>query len=241
LIQIKNVTKNYGEICGINSITMTIPENSITGFLGINGAGKSTLLKAIAGVHYPSAGEILINNHSIEKERKIIQKDIGFLSEKLFLPPNFFVNEILVFCASVFFQKKERKAAIEQVVNLCQLESVYKKKIGSLSKGFYQRLALALSLIHDPKILILDEPTSGLDPLQTMRIRELIKKLSLSKTILLSTHIMQEAVALCDYICIMHQGIALEQGTISDICTKTNTNTLEEAFLQIIHENKRNT
>ena len=233
MIELVNFTKNYKNLTACNNISFTCKDFQITGLLGPNGAGKTTIIKAICGIHYPTSGKVLVNGISVEDQTVEAQKMIGYVSETTEFPNYLKVYELLESVADIRLGKNKTliKQQIEKVVTLMGLKDVFTRNLNNLSKGYKQRVSFALALIHDPKVLILDEPVSGLDPMQIVEIRSLIKKLSKEKTILLSTHLMQEAKELCDNIIILHKGNLIASGSVEDICSTANTSDLESAFL----------
>ncbi len=233
MIELINFTKNYKNFTACNNISFKAEDCEITGLLGPNGAGKSTILKAICGIHFPTKGKVLVNDISVEDNTCEAQKLIGYVSETSEYPNIYTVSELLkeVAALRLIENKKIINQQIEKVVSQMELEEVFYKNVSTLSKGYKQRLSFALALVHNPKILVLDEPVSGLDPMQIVEMRDVIKKLRKEKTILLSTHLMQEAKELCDKILILHKGKLIASGSVEDICKKANTDDLEKAFL----------
>lgn len=204
-ISIRNLTKTFGEQKAVNNISFEAPRGEITGFLGPNGAGKSTTMKMATGFIRPTAGNILLEGMDVE-EKPIATKTItGYLPEHNPLYLEMYVREFLRFVAGAYGLKSPKRK-VEEMIDLVGLTREKGKKIGALSKGYRQRVGLAKALIHNPKILILDEPTSGLDPNQILEIRQVIKDISADKTVILSTHIMQEVEALCDNVVIIDRG-----------------------------------
>ncbi len=211
-IEIKGVTKYYGEQKALDNVSFEVRTGEIAGFLGPNGAGKSTLMKIITGFIPPSSGKILIDGTETGYDDPDIRRKIGYLPENNPLYPEMYVREYLGFVASFYMKGKRRERAIEDIIQLTGLGQEQNKKIGALSKGYRQRVGLAQALIHNPEILILDEATSGLDPNQITEIRSLIKEAGKSKTVLLSTHIMQEVEAICSRIIIIDRGRIVADG-----------------------------
>ncbi len=205
-ITVRNVTKWYGQQKALDNVSFTVEEGHVTGFLGPNGAGKSTMMKIITGFLPPSAGEVRVNGLEVRAHLLEVRKMIGYLPEHNPLYPEMYVREYLHYVAGIYRLGRRSRKRVEEIIELTGLGPEQHKQIGSLSKGYRQRVGLAQALIHDPQVLILDEPTSGLDPNQIVEIRELIKKLGREKTILLSTHIMQEVEAICDRVIIIHRG-----------------------------------
>jgi ABC-2 type transport system ATP-binding protein len=204
-IQIKNLLKTYGEQKAVNNISFTVNKGEIVGFLGPNGAGKSTTMKIVTGYLLPDAGEVSVCDINVAEKPLESKKKIGYLPESNPLYYDMYVREYIGFVAEVH-KVKNKKSKIEDVIALTGLKAESKKKIGQLSKGYKQRTGLAAALIHDPDVLILDEPTSGLDPNQLIEIREVIRRLGEDKTILFSSHILQEVQALCERVIIINKG-----------------------------------
>ena len=206
-VSVERVTKYYGDQKALDDVSFTISTGEIVGFLGPNGAGKSTLMKIITGYIPPSSGRVLVNGLDVSSDDPSIRSKTGYLPENNPLYPEMYVREYLSFVASVYkMTGKGKKEALEKVITATGLTPESNKKIGSLSKGFRQRVGLAQSLIHNPEILIMDEATTGLDPNQIVEIRSLIREAGKEKTVLLSTHIMQEVEAICDRIIIIDKG-----------------------------------
>jgi ABC-2 type transport system ATP-binding protein len=206
-ISVQSVTKLYGEQKALNNISFEVKKGEIVGFLGPNGAGKSTLMKIITGFIPASSGKVTVNGVDVGTDNPEIRKKIGYLPENNPLYPEMYIREYLGFVSSVYKLGKTKKKAIDNIISVTGLTPEQNKKIGSLSKGFRQRVGLAQALIHNPEVLILDEATSGLDPNQIVEIRNLIKEAGKEKTVLFSTHIMQEVEAVCDRVIIIDQGI----------------------------------
>jgi len=206
-IKVKELTKEYGNQQAVDNISFEINQGEIVGFLGPNGAGKSTTLKIVTTYLSPTSGTVSVNNKDIIHQPEEVRKVIGYLPENNPLYLDMYVHEYLRFIGKLHGIKGSAlKKRIKEIVIECGLESEQNKLIGALSKGYRQRVGLAQSLIHEPEVLILDEPTTGLDPNQILEIRKLIKKVSRNKTVLFSTHIMQEVQALCDKAIIINKG-----------------------------------
>src|SRR5258707_10139927 len=205
MIKVEQLTKKYAGVTGIDQISFQVGKGEIVGFLGPNGAGKSTTMKILTGYLGQDAGEARICGISVKENPLETKKKIGYLPEANPLYPDMYVREYLDFIADVH-QVADKKNRIEAVIDLVGLTVESKKKLGQLSKGYKQRVGLAAALIHDPEVLILDEPTSGLDPNQIIEIREVIKALGRDKTVLFSSHILQEVEAICDRVIIIHKG-----------------------------------
>lgn len=215
-ISVSGLTKIYGQQKAVNDITFNIAGSEIVGFLGPNGAGKSTTMKIITGYLAADAGNAYVNGINVNSDPLEAKKHIGYLPEGNPLYPEMYVREYLQFIAEVH-QLKDVKKRIEEVISLTGLDVESNKKNGQLSKGFKQRVGLAAALIHDPKVLILDEPTSGLDPNQIVEIRQVIKNLGKNKTVLFSSHILQEVESICDRIIIISNGNIVADDTIVNL------------------------
>lgn len=204
-IEVKNLVKYYGDQAAVKDISFNVASGEIVGFLGPNGAGKSTTMKVITGYIPASAGTIHVCGMPVSVDSLNTRQVIGYLPENNPLYLDMYVREYLAFVANIYGVKKV-KERVNYMINLVGLEVEQRKKIGALSKGYRQRVGLAQAIIHDPDVLILDEPTSGLDPNQLAEIRELIRTIGKQKTVMLSTHIMQEVEAICDRIVIINKG-----------------------------------
>ncbi|MDR2205954.1 MAG: ATP-binding cassette domain-containing protein [Flavobacteriaceae bacterium] len=224
-LEITGLMKKFGEQIALNNINISIRKNEIIGLLGPNGAGKSTLMKSIVGVLKIDEGEIFFNGKNITKNEIESKKNIGFLPENNPLYPEMYVKEYLNFVADIHKISKEK---IEQIIDLVGITPEKSKKIGQLSKGYKQRVGLAQAIIHQPDLLILDEPTNGLDPNQILEIRNVIKEIGKEKTVILSTHIMQEVEALCSRVILIHKGNIIQDSPIDEF--KGKYKNLEEAF-----------
>ena len=203
-VTVNQLTKIYGQQTAVNAISFELQKGEITGFLGPNGAGKSTTMKMITGALIPTSGSVTINGIDTLQYPIEAQKTIGYLPEHNPLYTEMYVREYLRFTADLY--SNVPKSRVEEVITLTGLTPESNKKIEALSKGYRQRVGLASALIHDPEILILDEPTTGLDPNQLVEIRHIIKELGKEKTVLLSSHIMQEIQAVADRVIVLHQG-----------------------------------
>ncbi|WP_445957556.1 gliding motility-associated ABC transporter ATP-binding subunit GldA [Yeosuana sp.] len=202
-IAVEGVSKLYGNQKALNNISFKVGKPEIVGFLGPNGAGKSTMMKILTTFIQASEGQVKVNNFDVNQNTMDVQKSVGYLPENNPLYLDMYVKEYLAFNAQIF---NVSKARIQEVIELTGLSPESHKKIGQLSKGYRQRVGLANALLHDPDVLILDEPTTGLDPNQLVDIRNLIKTIGKTKTIFLSTHIMQEVEAMCDRVIIINKG-----------------------------------
>jgi ABC-2 type transport system ATP-binding protein len=218
MIEVKNLSKKYGDFEAVRDVSFSLGRDQVLGFLGPNGAGKTTIMKILTGYHFPSAGQAVIDGISVEESPIEIKKRIGYLPESNPLYADMSPEEYLYFAASArLLPKENRRKAVEEAIAACGLEGERNHRIESLSKGYKQRVGLAQAIIHDPPILILDEPTSGLDPNQIIEIRSLITELGKRKTVILSTHILQEVEAVCSQVLILNEGRIAAQGTPDEI------------------------
>jgi ABC-2 type transport system ATP-binding protein len=219
-VKVQGLTKIYGDQKAVDSITLEVGAGTILGFLGPNGAGKSTTMKMISGYIPPSYGTATIHGFDIITHSIDTRKLIGYLPENNPLYYDMYVKEFLNFIGECYkIPKKLLRARVSEMIEITGLQVEQHKKIGQLSKGYKQRVGLAQAIIHDPKVLILDEPTSGLDPNQLVDIRQLIKDLGKDKTVIFSTHIMQEVEAVCDRVIIINKGKIVADEGISQIKT----------------------
>lgn len=213
-IVVKNITKLYGEQKALNNVSFSIEKGEIVGFLGPNGAGKSTMMKIITGYINASEGEVFVNNFDISTQKTEAQKSIGYLPENNPLYLEMYVREYLQFNASIHKISKEE---VENIIVKVGLTPEAHKKINQLSKGYRQRVGLAAALLHNPEVLILDEPTTGMDPNQLAEIRSLIKEVGKDKTVLFSTHILQEVEAVCDRVILIHNGKIIADKNLKEL------------------------
>lgn len=204
-IEVKNITKLYGEQKALNNVSFNVGSNEIVGFLGPNGAGKSTMMKIITCYIPPTEGTVSVCGFDTNEQSIEVRKQIGYLPEHNPLYLDMYVKEFLEFTGNLY-KIKNTKERVKEMIEMTGLQIEQNKKIGALSKGYRQRVGLAQAMIHDPKVLIMDEPTTGLDPNQLEDIRALIIKLGKEKTVMLSTHIMQEVEAMCDRVIIINKG-----------------------------------
>lgn len=217
-VTITNLTKVFGEQRAVDNISFEAKPGLITGFLGPNGAGKSTTMKIATSYLPPTSGEVLVCDIDVVQQPAEVRKVIGYLPEHNPLYLEMYVREYLAFIGKVHgLSGKQLTSRVEEIIALCGLTKEQNKKIEMLSKGYRQRVGLAQALIHDPKVLILDEPTTGLDPNQIVEIRNLIKSISAEKTVILSTHIMQEVQALCDRVVVINNGKIVADNAIDQL------------------------
>jgi len=223
-IEIRHIAKLFGKQRALDDINFGINEGELVGFLGPNGAGKSTLMKIITGFLPPDAGEVYVNGKKVSAENLEIRNNIGYLPEHNPLYTDLYVKEFLEITAG-FYQLKNKKQRVAEMIELTGLGDEQHKKISALSKGYRQRVGLAQAFIHNPSVLILDEPTTGLDPNQLEEIRNLIRTIACDKTVILSSHIMQEVEAVCNRVIIINKGKIVADGGINEIKSgKINSN-----------------
>ena len=222
-IEVKNVFKYYGDQAALNDVSFKVNSGEIIAFLGPNGAGKSTMMKIITCFIPKTSGTVKVCGIDVEDDSIEVRKKVGYLPEHNPLYLDMYVKEYLDFTAGIY-KLKNRKERVKEMVNLVGLEKEQNKKIGMLSKGYRQRVGLAQAIIHDPEVLILDEPTSGLDPNQLVDIRQLIINIGNTKTVMLSTHIMQEVEAICDRVIIIKDGKIVADDTTKHIQNKEEKN-----------------
>jgi ABC-2 type transport system ATP-binding protein len=216
-LKVEQLTKFYGQQVAVNHVSFTINEGEIVGFLGPNGAGKSTTMKIITGFLPPDAGKVEVAGFNVVSEPLKVKQITGYLPEHNPLYLDMYVHEYLSFMGGLYGLRKNLKQRVGEMIAQCGLEREQNKKIEALSKGYRQRVGLAQALIHDPRVLILDEPTSGLDPNQILEIRKLIKEISHNKTVVFSTHIMQEVEALCDRVIVINKGDLVADDSLSNL------------------------
>jgi len=218
VIELRELRKSYGGVEAVHGVSFTAETGSVLGLLGPNGAGKTTIMKVLTGYHFPSSGKAVVDGLDVEEDPIAVKSRVGYLPESVPLYQDLTVAEYLDFIGDArSLDRPARARAVERSIGACGLEGVYRKKVEELSKGYRQRLGLAQAILHDPPILILDEPTTGLDPNQIIEIRELIKSLGESKTVILSTHILQEVEAICSNVIILNEGRVAAQGAPSEI------------------------
>ena len=213
-IIIENISKTYKNQVALNSINLNIKKGEIVGLLGPNGAGKSTLIKILTGYISANNGEVKICGDNIKENPKLVKQKIGYLAENNPLYIEMYIKEYLKYIAEIY---KVSFQEIDKIIELTGLNSEKNKKINQLSKGYKQRVGLAAALIHNPEVLILDEPTTGLDPNQLIEIRKLIKNIGNNKTVIFSTHILQEVEKICDRIIIINKGNIVEDQKVDDL------------------------
>lgn len=242
MIEVNHLYKKYNsqkDKYAVEDFSITVKPGKITGLLGPNGSGKTTVLKTICGFHYPTKGIVKVSNVDICEHPEQAMKLIGYVPEISVLPDEMVVSKFLDYTSELHNVKDIQKQK-DYVIKECGLEKIVNKKIKTLSKGQKQRVSFAQCLIYNPENLILDEPVSGLDPAQIQQLRVLIKKISETKAVLLSTHILQEIDALCDEIVILCNGKTVASGTAEQIIKQTGTNSLENSFIKLTKDNETN-
>lgn len=221
MISVENLSKTFGDNLALDNISFEVKKGEVLGFLGPNGAGKTTTMRILTGLISPTKGNIKVENYNILDNSLEIRKMIGYLPETVPLYEDMKVFEYLKFMAEMRgVEKNQLLDKMRKMFDLCGLKRVVRQPIGELSKGYRQRVGLAQAMINDPEILVLDEPTSGLDPNQIVEIRNLIKKIGENKTVILSTHILQEVSATCDRVVIINNGKIVAQGTTGELISK---------------------
>lgn len=235
-IVVKKLVKQFEKQIAVNEISFEAKPGKILGFLGPNGAGKSTTMKMLTGYMMPTSGDAEICGKSILTDELAVKKLIGYLPENTPLYNEMYIREFLNFVGETY-QISNLKNRVEEVIKQVGLTPEQHKKIGTLSKGYKQRVGLAQAIIHNPEVLILDEPTSGLDPNQLADIRTLIKNLGQQKTVIISTHIMQEVEALCDQVIIINKGNIVANDTLQGLKEKYKAASLEDIFRNLTSKN----
>ena len=234
-IIVQNITKIYGTQRALDNVSFKITSGEVVGFLGPNGAGKSTMMKILTGYLPPTYGSASVSGFDVSEEPIKVKQQIGYLPEHNPLYLEMYVVEYLNFVCGLY-KLKNKKDRVKEVIEMVGLTPEKGKKISQLSKGYRQRIGLAQAIIHDPRVLILDEPTSGLDPNQLEEIRLLIKNLGSEKTVMLSTHIMQEVEAICDRVIIINQGELVADNSVENLLEIHKTPSLEAVFKSLTQE-----
>ena len=221
MIEVRNLSKNFGSRCAVDNITFDVEPNTIVGFLGPNGAGKTTTIRILTGYIPPTSGSAKVAGHDVLKESKAVRRVVGYLPESVPLYPEMRVREYLNFRGKLRgMDRTARQAAIARVTERCWLADAIDRPIGQLSRGYRQRVGLADALLHSPKVLILDEPTVGLDPTQVRETRTLLRELAADHPILFSSHTLSEVQAICQRILIIHEGRIVARGTVEELTAR---------------------
>lgn len=232
MIEANGLSKFYGHFAAVQDVTFSIPRGEVVAFLGPNGAGKSTTMKLLTGYLSPSTGSARIAGHDMNEDRLAGAEKLGYLPENGPLYPDMTPRTILEFFADARGMSSARKKErIEKVIDLCALGDVIGKPIGKLSKGYRQRVGMAMALLHEPDVLILDEPTAGLDPNQISEVRQTVRKLGENKTVLLSTHILQEVQAIADRVLFINEGRLVFDGTVDAFSSEVKS--MDDRFHQL--------
>ena len=233
MIEAAGLARRYGEFTAVEGISFSIADGEILGMLGPNGAGKTTTIRMITGFLPPTAGQVTINGHDLFREPNRARREIGYLPENVALYPEMRVSEYLGYRTKLEgMPRQDAKGAIEETVDRCLLGEVRNQIIGTLSKGYRQRVGLAAAILHGPRVLVLDEPTVGLDPKQIIAIRELIRELGRERTLLLSTHILSEVEQLCARVLIIDRGRIVAEGTPSELRAQSQGHTAVQVTLK---------
>lgn len=228
MIEVRDLVKRYGDHLAVNHLSFTVEKGQVYGFLGPNGAGKSTTMNIMTGYIGPTEGEVLINGHSILDEPEAAKRYIGYLPEVPPLYSDMTVLEYLGFAAELKrIPKIDRRAEVERVIAATHIEDMLFRLTSNLSKGYRQRVGVAQAILGSPEIIILDEPTIGLDPTQILEMRELIRNLSKEHTIILSSHILAEVQAVCNYLMIINRGVLVASGTPSELEAQMNSSSVD--------------
>ena len=235
-IEVKDLTKQYGEQKAIDGISFSLQQGEIVGFLGPNGAGKSTTMKILTGCLKPTSGSAFINGIAVDEHAVQTKKITGYLPESNPLYVDMYIREYLSFITDIH-RLPHKKKAVEEIIDLVKLRPEANKKIGQLSKGYKQRVGLAAALIHQPEVLILDEPTTGLDPNQIVEIREVIKMYGKNRSVLFSTHILGEVEAICDRVIIIHEGKIITDSSLHLLRNQQSNHFIKLILAERIEEN----
>jgi ABC-2 type transport system ATP-binding protein len=232
MIEVKGLVKDYGPLRAVDGVSFKVDRGDILGFLGPNGAGKSTTMKMITGFLRPTAGTALVGGHDVTADPVTVKRLVGYLPENAPAYPEMTVAEFLDFIAETRgYRNSDQKAPrVEHVIDLCHLAPVRRQSIETLSKGYKQRVGFAQALLHDPPVLVLDEPTDGLDPNQKHEVRTIIKQMAAAKTVVLSTHILEEVDAICTRIIIISRGRVVVDDTPASLEAKHKGARLDEIF-----------
>ncbi|HSZ72021.1 MAG TPA: gliding motility-associated ABC transporter ATP-binding subunit GldA [Cytophagaceae bacterium] len=229
-VEINELTKIFGQQVAVDHISFSAVKGMVTGFLGPNGAGKSTTMKMVTSFIPPTSGSISVCGYDVVAQPLEVKKRVGYLPEHNPLYLDMYVHEYLQFVASLHQLSRQREARVKEVVGMCGLTTEQNKKIGALSKGYRQRVGIAQTLLHNPEVLILDEPTTGLDPNQIIEIRKLIKELGKDKTVIFSSHILQEVEAICDQVIIINKGKLVANSSVQELLKLNDVSCLYVRF-----------
>jgi ABC-2 type transport system ATP-binding protein len=234
-LEVRDVTKRFGPVEAVGGISFSVRHGEIVGFLGPNGAGKTTTMRILAGIFPPTSGAVRVAGHDPQREPLACRRAVGYFPEHAPHYPELSVRGYLRFVARVKgLRRADRPEAVARVLAACGLESVAHRRVGTLSKGYRQRVGLAQALCGDPPILILDEPTIGLDPEQVVEIRDLVRGLRGRRTVLFSSHILSEVEALCERVVVIARGRIVGEGTPAELGARLGQSRLEDIFLELV-------
>jgi ABC-2 type transport system ATP-binding protein len=240
MLEVRDVTKRFGPVAALDRISFAVREGEIVGFLGPNGAGKTTTMRILAGIFPPTSGEVRVAGRDPQRESLACRRAVGYFPEQAPHYPELSVRGYLGFVARVKrLPRAARAEAVARVLAACGLEAVAHRRVGTLSKGYRQRVGLAQALCGDPPILILDEPTIGLDPAQVVEIRDLARGLRGSRTVLFSSHILSEVETLCERVVVIARGRIVGEGTPAELGERLGRTRLEDIFLELVRGEER--
>jgi gliding motility-associated transport system ATP-binding protein len=240
MLEVRDVTKRFGPVAALDRIFFAVREGEIVGFLGPNGAGKTTTMRILAGIFPPTSGEVRVAGRDPQRESLACRRAVGYFPEQAPHYPELSVRGYLGFVARVKrLPRAARAEAVARVLAACGLEAVAHRRVGTLSKGYRQRVGLAQALCGDPPILILDEPTIGLDPAQVVEIRDLVRGLRGSRTVLFSSHILSEVETLCERVVVIARGRIVGEGTPAELGERLGRTRLEDIFLELVRGEER--
>jgi ABC-2 type transport system ATP-binding protein len=240
MLEVRDVTKRFGPVAALDRISFAVREGEIVGFLGPNGAGKTTTMRILAGIFPPTSGEVRVAGRDPQRESLACRRAVGYFPEQAPHYPELSVRGYLGFVARVKrLPRAARAEAVARVLAACGLEAVAHRRVGTLSKGYRQRVGLAQALCGDPPILILDEPTIGLDPAQVVEIRDLVRGLRGSRTVLFSSHILSEVETLCERVVVIARGRIVGEGTPAELGERLGRTRLEDIFLELVRGEER--
>lgn len=231
MIEVKSVSKEFGSIRAVNNLSFEVKKGEVLGFLGPNGAGKTTTMRMITGFFPPTSGSVSVCGHDVASEPVAAKTSIGYLPENAPVYDSMTAVDFLKFAGQTRgYKGGELKDAVEKAISTCRLEKVRRQSIGTLSKGYRQRVCFAQAILHNPPVLIMDEPTDGLDPNQKFLVREMISKMAAEKAIIISTHILEEVDAVCSRAIIISNGTMVANGTPDELRKKSDTGRLDDVF-----------
>jgi ABC-2 type transport system ATP-binding protein len=234
MLKVQNIEKWYGSIQAVRGISFEAEKGEILGFLGPNGAGKTTTMRMVVGFIPPSSGSATVCGYDVQEEPVLVKKQIGYLPENAPVYADMTVRGFLLFVAEIRgYRGKEKKARVDSAMEKCRLGSEQHRTIGTLSKGYRQRVCFAQAILHDPPVLIMDEPTDGLDPNQKFVVREMIKAMASEKAIVISTHILEEVEAVCTRAIIISRGAVVANGSPAELKAKSKSGRLEDVFRKV--------